>query len=138
MTLVDANVLIDLMTNDPNWADWSEEQLVACAAQGDVGINPVIFAEVSVAYTTEEKFEAALGRLHLLRWELPYAAGFRAGKAFLAYRRQGGDKRSPLPDFYIGAHAEVSQYRLLTRDPRRYRSYFPSLHLICPEYPMTQ
>jgi predicted nucleic acid-binding protein len=133
MTLVDANVLIDLFTDDTAWADWSAKALTDCAAKGLVGINPIIFAEASVAFRTESAFEAALSPLGLVRWELPYAAGFRVGKAFLSYRRQGGEKLSPLPDFYIGAHAEMNDLRLLTRDPRRYRQYFPKVRLICPE-----
>lgn len=133
MTLVDANILIDLFTDDPEWADWSAKALTDCAASGACGINPVIYAEASIAFATESLYETALLPLGLLRRDLPYHAGFRAGKAFLAYRRQGGEKLSPLPDFYIGAHAEVNGYRVLTRDPRRYRHYFPEVHLVCPE-----
>lgn len=133
MTLVDSNVLIDIFTNDPAWADWSAKALTDCATEAAVGINPVIYAEVSVAFNTEQLLEASLLPLGLFRWTLPYSAGFRAGKAFLTYRRQGGDKLSPLPDFYIGAHAEVNHLQVLTRDPRRYRHYFPKVHLICPK-----
>jgi len=132
MTLVDANILIDLFTDDPEWADWSAKALTDCAASGAIGINPVIHAEASIAFGTESHYEAALLPLGLLRWDLPYKAGFRTGKAFLAYRRQGGEKSSPLPDFHIGAHAEVNGYQILTRDPRRYRHYFPEVRLVCP------
>ncbi len=132
MTLVDANVLIDLFTDDPHWADWSESRLIECVREGDAGINPLVYAEASVAYTSPERFEAALEPLGLIRWDLPYEAAFRAGKAFLQYRGEGGERRSPLPDFYIGAHAESAGLRLLTRDPRRYRRYFPKVKLICP------
>jgi predicted nucleic acid-binding protein len=135
MTLIDANVLIDLFTDDTDWAGWSARALTDCAAMGLVGINPTIFAEASVAFCTESAFESALTPLGLQRWELPYAAGFQAGKAFFSYRRQGGEKLSPLPDFYIGAHAEVKGLRLLTRDPRRYRQYFPKVRLVCPGDP---
>jgi len=132
MTLVDANILIDLFTDDPVWAEWSGRELTRSAAEGMVGINPVIYAEASVAFSSQIRFDQALRPLELTRWELPYAAGFGAGKAFLAYRREGGERRSPLPDFYIGAHAAIGRLQLLTRDPRRYRKYFPGVTLICP------
>jgi len=132
MTLVDANILIDLFTDDPLWAVWSAERLIECSEAGLVGINPIIYAEASVAYRNQTAFDVALNPLDLVRWELPYAAGFRAGKAFLDYRRSGGERRSPLPGFYIGAHAAVSQLRVLTRDPTRYRRYFSEVELIAP------
>lgn len=132
MTLVDANILIDLFTNDPAWADWSEAHLIQQALKGPVGINPVIYAEASIAYRTEASFKAALEPLRLSQWELPFAAGFLAGKAFLEYRRRGGERSSPLPDFYIGAHAMTEKSAVLTRDPQRYRRYFPTVPIICP------
>lgn len=132
MTLVDANVLIDLFTDDPKWADWSREALLESAGRGQIGINPIIYAEISIAFTHPAKLDAALANLELIRCELPYAAGFCAGKAFLEYRRRQGTKRSPLPDFYIGAHAEIADFDLLTRDTTRYASYFPKVQLICP------
>jgi predicted nucleic acid-binding protein len=95
-------------------------------------INPIVYAEVSIRYTRIEDLEAALPAEDYHRDELPYEAGFLAGKAFLRYKRRGGDKRSPLPDFYIGAHAAVRSYRLLTRDTSRYRSYFPTVQIIAP------
>ncbi len=132
MTLVDANILIDLFTDDPTWAEWSGRELVRSSGKGIVGINPVIYAEASIAFSSRARFDEALRPLALAQWELPYAAGFAAGKAFLAYRREGGERRSPLPHFYIGAHAEVGGLRLLTRDPRRYRKYFPAVTLVSP------
>ncbi len=133
MVLVDSNVLIDLFTNDPSWADWSEKMLAEHAPSHEIAINPIIFAEVSVAFSTVVKTDHAIDSLGLLRLELPYPAGFLAGKAFLRYRRQGGEKRSPLPDFYIGAHAQVSGLTLLTRDAARYRTYFPEIALLAPD-----
>jgi predicted nucleic acid-binding protein len=132
MTLVDANILIDLFTDDPEWSNWSEAQLIEQSRYGLIGINPIIYAEASIAYRTEEAYEAALDPLGLTRWAMPYSAGFNAGKAFLRYRRSGGERTLPLPDFYIGAHAAVSQLRILTRDARRFRRYFPKVELITP------
>lgn len=131
MVLVDANVLLDVLTADPQWADWSAERLERALAQG-LAINPVIYAEVSVGFGDEAELEAALDLPDLERLALPYAAAFRAGRAFVEYRRQGGIRRSPLPDFFIGAHAEVEGMTLLTRDAARYRTYFPKLKLIAP------
>ena len=132
MVLVDSNVLIDLFTNDPSWADWSEQQLLECSRSGALAINPVIYAEVSTAFRTEKAFTQAIDSLGLQRLELPYAAGFLAAKAFLRYWKQSGVKRSPLPDFYIGAHAQVEGLKLLTRDAGRYRTYFSRVTLITP------
>jgi len=132
MTLVDANILIDLFTEDPNWSDWSEAQLIEQSRYALIGINPIIYAEASIAYRTKAAYDSALNPLCLTRWELPYPAGFRAGKAFLKYRRSGGERALPLPDFYIGAHAEVSHLKILTRDPSRFRHYFPEVELITP------
>ncbi len=133
MVLVDANVLIDLFTDDPEWGDWSREALLEAAGRGQIGINPIIYAEVSIAFAHHAKLDAALVELALVRCELPYAAGFLAGKAFLKYRRRQGTKHAPLPDFYIGAHAEIAEFELLTRDTTRYASYFPRVQLICPD-----
>lgn len=132
MTLVDSNILIDIFTDDPDWADWSANALITSGAEGTVGINPIVYAEISVAFEVEEQFEKALQKLGLSLWELPYPAGFLAGKAFLSYRSKGGERRSPLPDFYIGAHAVTSELNLLTRDYQRYRTYFPTAKLIHP------
>ena len=132
MILVDANVLLDVLTDDPRWFDWSAAQLDACAARGQVCINPIIYAEVSVGFKRIEELDDALPAEAFARLELPWEAGFLAGKAFLSYRRAQGSRTSPLPDFYIGAHAAIAGMPLLTRDARRYRTYFPRLELICP------
>lgn len=130
--LVDSNVLLDVLTDDAHWCDWSATQLDACAKQGKLAINPVIYAEVSVGFARIEDLDAALTPGTFLRLPLPWEAGFLAGKAFLGYRRAKGARTSPLPDFYIGAHAAIEGMRLLTRDAKRYRTYFPKLELICP------
>lgn len=133
VTLVDANVLIDVATADAQWSAWSEDALARAADGGWLVINPIIYSEFSVAYDRIEDVEAAAPESALRREALPYEAAFLAGKAFLGYRRRGGVRRSPLPDFYIGAHAAVRGYRLLTRDASRYRSYFPTIELIAPD-----
>ena len=130
--LVDSNILLDVATNDPAWGDWSAEALERTADQAILVINPLVYAEVSIGFDAIEDLEAALPIDLYRREELPYEAGFLAGKCFLRYRRAGGRKRSPLPDFYIGAHAAVAGYRLLTRDATRYQTYFPNLSLIAP------
>lgn len=131
-TLVDSCVLLDVLDEDPVWRGWSEEALADAADSGPLVINPLIYAEVSVRFARLEELDALLPRNEIRREALPYAAGFLAGKAFAKYRRSGGNKRSPLPDFYIGAHAAVAGYRLLTRDAARYQTYFPRLALVCP------
>jgi len=130
--LVDSNVLLDIATNDPNWTGWSGRALAECAEQTALIINPIIYAEVSIGYTTIEALEAALPSTVYQREALPWEAGFLAGKCFLLYRRRGGPRRSPLPDFYIGAHAAIGHLALLTRDPTRYRSYFPKVEMLAP------
>lgn len=132
-TLVDTNVLLDIFTEDPNWADWSGEALADARDAGILVINPIVYAEVSVRFARVEELDDALPATDFLREELPYPAGFLAGKAYARYRARGGAKRSPIADFYIGAHAAVCGYRLLTRDGNRYRTYFPSLRLIAPD-----
>ncbi len=123
--LVDSNVLLDVASQDPNWLEWSLERLSRAADESILVLNPIIFAEVSVNFLRVEEMQAVLP-LELLRPDpLPYEAAFLAGKCYLRYRRRGGTRRSPLPDFYIGAHAAIADYRLLTRDPKRYRDYFP-------------
>ena len=131
-TLVDSCVLLDVITGDEQWADWSAQEIAAAMDAGRVVINPLIYAEVSVGYQTVEELEELLPAADYEREPLPYLAGFAAGKAFVRYRRGGGEKRSPMPDFYIGAHAAITGYRLLTRDVRRYRTYFPTLDIIAP------
>ena len=130
--LVDANVLLDVLTDDPDWYAWSATQLDACASRADLCINPIIYAEVSVGFDRIETLDDALSDDAFTRVDLPWEAGFLAGKAFLHYRRAKGARTSPLPDFYIGAHAAIEGMSLLTRDAKRYRTYFPTLDLICP------
>lgn len=131
-TLVDSCVLLDVVTGDEQWVDWSAGQIAAAMDTGRVVINPLIYAEVSVGYETIEELDELLPAADYEREPLPYLAGFAAGKAFVRYRRSGGEKRSPLADFYIGAHAAIGGYRLLTRDVRRYRTYFPTIDIIAP------
>ena len=131
-TLVDSCVLLDVITGDKQWADWSAREIAAAVDVGRVVINPLIYAEVSVGYQTVEELEELLPAADYTREPLPYLAGFAAGKALVRYRRGGGEKRSPMPDFYIGAHAAVTGYRLLTRDVRRYRTDFPTIDIIAP------
>jgi predicted nucleic acid-binding protein len=132
-TLIDANVLLDLATNDARWASWSQTALERCADEGHLHINPIIYAEVSLAYQRIEDVERVLPAAMFNRTELPWEAAFLAGRCFMNYRRRGGARRSPLPDFYIGAHAAVADMGLLTRDATRYRTYFPQLKLLTPE-----
>lgn len=131
--LVDSNVLIDVLTDDPTWYAWSSTTLEWAADRAIVAIDPIIYAEVSIGFSAIEEFEAALPRDAFPRLPLPLEAAFLAGKAFVRYRRAGGTKRAPLPDFYIGAHAAVEGMTLLTRDAGRYRSYFPTLSILAPE-----
>jgi hypothetical protein len=131
--LVDSNVLLDVLTEDPHWCSWSSEQLAAAADRGRVALNPIVYAEVSMGFERIEELDEALPADEFLRLPLPWPAAFLAGKCFLAYRRAGGERRSPLPDFYIGAHAAVERMPLLTRDPARYRTYLPRLALIAPD-----
>jgi predicted nucleic acid-binding protein len=131
-TLVDSNVLLDILDEDEEWMDWSASMFADAARQGPLIINQLIFAETSVTLDTVEGLEEALPASYFVREPLPWEAAFLAGKAFAAYRRRGGTKRSPLPDFYIGAHAAVAGYTLLTRDPKRYQSYFPRLRIVAP------
>lgn len=130
--LVDSNVLLDVLTEDSRWSSWS---MKALAEQGDrdvLAINPIIYAEVSIGFVRIEEIDAALPPPIFHRVALPWEAAFLAGKCFLAYRKRGGVRVSPLPDFYVGAHASVSGMKLLTRDATRYRTYFPKLKLIAP------
>jgi predicted nucleic acid-binding protein len=130
--LVDSNVLLDVLMEDPVWGEWSTDALDRHEAESALVINPVIYAEVSVRFARVEDVENALPTRRFRRDPLPWEAAFLAGKSYLTYRRRGGERQSPLPDFYIGAHAAVHQMRLLTRDTRRYRSYFPGLEIISP------
>ena len=131
--LVDSNVLLDVMSEDASSLSWSVSAIERAADNFRLVINPVIYAEASVRFTRIEDLDAALPTTMFEREAIPYEAAFLAGKAYLVYRRSGGTRRSPLPDFFIGAHATVSGYRLLTRDSARYRTYFPKLSLIAPD-----
>lgn len=131
-TLVDSNVLFDFLTEDEAWFDWSASMLEQAASQGHVAINPIIYAEISVRYPTIESLDEQLSGEYFVRLPLPWEAAFLAGKAFGQYTKRKGPKRSPLPDFFIGAHAAVAGMTLLTRDPRRYRTYFPKLKIVSP------
>ena len=130
--LVDSNVLLDIMTEDPQWFSWSAGALARAAETMRLVINPIIYAEISIRYSRIEDLNDALPQTFVEREPLPYEAAFLAGKAFLIYRKRSGVRRSPLPDFFIGAHASIARYSLLTRDARRYRTYFPKLPLIAP------
>jgi predicted nucleic acid-binding protein len=131
-TMVDTCVLLDILTDDAEWADWSATAVAEARDIGDLVINPIIYAEVCAGFDRIEEVDAALPAADFLREALPYPAGFLASRAFVAYRGRGGLKSSPLPDFYIGAHAAVNQYQLITRDTSRFRSYFPTLQLVTP------
>jgi predicted nucleic acid-binding protein len=131
-TLIDTNVLFDFLSEDAEWFDWSAAMIRDAAERGHVVVNPVVYAELSVRYDRMEDVELALPSEYFVRAPLPWEAAFLAAKCFERYRREGGARRSPLPDFFIGAHAAVSGMSLLTRDPRRYRPYFPKLRLIAP------
>jgi hypothetical protein len=130
--LVDSNVLLDVIDHDARWGEWSSSALSEASDETWVAINPIVYAEVSVRFQRVEDLEATLPAAVFRRLALPWEAAFLAGKCFVAYRRAGGTRRSPLPDFYIGAHAAVARLRLLTRDAARYRTYFPRLELIAP------
>ena len=132
MLLVDTNVLLDVVTNDPLWADWSQRQLDQLAFQTRLAINPVVYAELSIGFQRIDEVEAILAATDVEIEEIPRLALFLAGKAFGDYRARGGAKTGVLSDFFIGAHAVVEGVALLTRDTRRYRSYFPTIVLITP------
>lgn len=131
-TLVDSNVLLDVLTEDPMWCDWSAQALEHHADRSVLVINPLIYAEVSVRFSRIEELDEVLPVEFFRRDPLPWQSGFLAGKCFSRYRNRGGRRRSPLPDFYIGAHAAVMGMTLLTRDGARYRSYFPTLQVVGP------
>src|SRR5262245_36658094 len=130
--MIDSNVLLDFLNEDAEWFEWSAAMLEDVAQRGTLVVNAIIYAEVSIGFDRIEDVEEALPAEFLLREPLPFEAAFLAGKVFERYRRRGGLKRSPLPDFYIGAHAAVAGMTLVTRDPRRYRTYFPKLEIITP------
>ena len=133
MIFVDTNVVIDVSSNDPIWADWSQQQLDSAAQREPLVINDLVYAELSVGYRRAEEVDALLARIGVIVDPISRRALFLAGKAFQSYRRSGGVKTGVLADFFIGAHAAVAGYRLLTRDAARYRSHFPRLSLIAPD-----
>ncbi len=130
--LVDSNVLLDLILEDPVWMPWSMQVIETYGARHRFYINPIIYSEVSIGFETIESCDAALSEAFFTRLPIPAEAAFLAGKVFLSYRRRGGEKPSTLPDFFIGAHAAVSNLMLMTRDKRLYKTYFPTLEIIAP------
>jgi predicted nucleic acid-binding protein len=131
--LVDSNVLLDVMTEDPAWYGWSSNALVHAAETERLTINAVIYAEISIRFSRIEELEDALPRSFLDRQPIPHEAAFLAGKVYQTYRKRGGNRTAPLPDFFIGAHAAVAEYGLLTRDPQPYLAYFRNLRMIAPQ-----
>lgn len=131
-TLVDSNVILDVLTEDDEWWDWSSSALAEAAGTGSLAINPLIYSEVSARFDRIEDLDDALPERYYRRLPLPWEAAFLAGQCFVKYRRKGGARRSPMPDFYIGAHAAIAGLTLLTRDATRYRAYFPSLPIVAP------
>jgi len=132
-TLVDTNILIDLFEIGGAWEEWSTARVALARSMGPIVINPIIYAEMAAGFLREADLDAALPASKFNREDLPWGAAFLAGRAFASYKRSGGEKRSPLPDFYIGAHALLSRHSLLTRDISHYRTYFPSLEIIAPD-----
>jgi len=132
--LVDSCVLLDLFTDDPNWAEWSEATLEKYSLTNSLFINSIVYTELSMGFEKVEELEAAIDLLNIKVLEMPREALFLTGKVYLRYRKNKGAKTSPLPDFFIGAHASVSQLDLITRDVNRYRTYFPNINLIHPEH----
>jgi predicted nucleic acid-binding protein len=130
--LVDTNVLVDVLGNDPDWADWSLAQLQAQSKVHRLIINPIIYSELSLMFSNFEQLDQILETMALPMLEIPKPALFLAGKAFVQYRRNGGVKNNVLGDFFIGAHAAVDRLPVLTRDTRRYKNYFPSVDLLAP------
>ena len=130
--MVDSNVILDVASDDADWVDWSASMLAAAAQKGRLVINPLIYAEVSCGFDRIELLDEAVPPDYYVREPLPWSAAFLAGKVCLKYRRSGGSRPAPLPDFYIGAHAAVAGYTLLTRDARRYRTHFPRLTIVAP------
>ncbi len=130
--LLDTNVLLDILTDDPEWGDWSQKQFLRARAEGPIPLNPIIYAELAAHFPSQVEADHFLRPKVFKRLPLPYEAGFRASRAFLEYRRSEGSKASPLPDFFIGAHAEHAGFTLVTRDVARYRTYFPKVKLVVP------
>jgi len=133
MILIDSNILLDIASEDSEWNSWSSDAVIAAGDSSELAINPVIYAEASIRYASPAEFDDAFPSEFFRREPLPFAAAFLAGKAHLAYRNRGGSRVAALPDFFIGAHAAVAGFQILTRDPRLFRSYFPSVELIAPQ-----
>ena len=131
-SMLDSNIHLDIITRDPIWYDWSTAALDAAVRRGRVVINQVIYAELASGFHTANELSRAIPASDIERESIPWEAAFLAGRAFVQYRRSGGARPAPLPDFYIGAHAAVAGYTLLTRDPLRYRHYFPKLKVVAP------
>ena len=131
--LVDSNIILDVFLDDPNWANWSESKLAKYSSITKLFINQVVYSEVSIGFKRIEDLEIGLNRGGFVMLEIPKEALFLTGKAFLKYRKNRGTKRSPLPDFYIGAQAAILNLDLITRDESRYRTYFPTVNLISPK-----
>ena len=132
VTLVDSNVILDVLTEDADWGEWSAAMLADAARAGPLAINPIIYAEVSAGFERIEDLDDALPEAYYRRLPLPFEAAFLTGQCFVKYRRRGGTRRLPLPDFFIGAHAALAGLTLLTRDAKRYRTYFPTVRIIAP------
>ena len=130
--LVDSNVILDILTEDQVWFDWSSDQLSEYAEKTSLIINPIIYAEISIRFTSISELEKSVSSDYFTRQALPWEAAFLAGKVFLKYKKNGGNKTAPLPDFFIGAHALVADLTLLTRDKERYKHYFPTLSIVSP------
>jgi predicted nucleic acid-binding protein len=133
LIFVDTNVLIDVASGNPAWADWSHQALASAHARGPLLINAIVYAEFAIGFESQSECDVEIEKLDLTLAEIPSSAAFRAAQAFRSYRRGGGIRSSALPDFFIGAHASVAVAPLLTRDARRYRTYFPELALLAPE-----
>ncbi len=131
-TLVDSNVILDVITEDAEWLDWSATALARQADAGPLVVNAIVYAEVAAGFERIEDLDAVLPEDYYQRQPMPWEAAFLAGRSFVKYRQRGGQRRSPLPDFYIGAHALIAGLTLLTRDARRYRTYFPKLRIVAP------
>ena len=132
MILVDSNIILDLITQDPIWYSWSAQQLKILGDDKVLIINSIIYTEISISFKTIEELESILHLNLFKREDIPYEACFLAGKIFLNYKKNSGQKSSTLPDFFIGAHAAIKNYKLLTRDTKHYKTYFPTVELICP------
>ncbi len=133
MVLVDTNILIDVLKGDSSFTTWSRSQLADVTNQKRATVNQLILAELAAMLDSPEKLDELVPPELIRRESIPFGAAFAAGQAFLAYRRRGGERSAPLPDFYIGAHAQYAGMKLLTRDVNRFKTYFPDIELICPD-----